>query len=64
MTDTTPFGIITEYMNQGTLYDLLHNKRVRVTNKQILKVALSVAQGMHYLHSQKPTILHKGNKLF
>ena len=51
-------------MNQGSLHDLLHNKKLRITYKQILKVAIAVAQGLHYLHSQHPFIVHKGDYSF
>eukprot|EP00463_Aulacantha_scolymantha_P001173 TRINITY_DN1830_c0_g2_i2.p1 TRINITY_DN1830_c0_g2~~TRINITY_DN1830_c0_g2_i2.p1 ORF type:complete len:81 (-),score=25.19 TRINITY_DN1830_c0_g2_i2:2-244(-) len=33
-----------------------------LTTKRILKFALDVAQGMNYLHQQKPSIIHRDLK--
>eukprot|EP01103_Thecamoeba_quadrilineata_P014399 TRINITY_DN4290_c0_g2_i1.p1 TRINITY_DN4290_c0_g2~~TRINITY_DN4290_c0_g2_i1.p1 ORF type:complete len:1044 (-),score=175.75 TRINITY_DN4290_c0_g2_i1:118-2904(-) len=56
------FCIITEYMPRGCLYDLLHNPLVRLSGQHMLKVALSVARGMNYLHTQTPSIVHRDLK--
>jgi tRNA A-37 threonylcarbamoyl transferase component Bud32 len=49
---------VTEYYIEGSLYDLLHVKKVKLSIKQQLEYALAIAEGMEYLHAQKPMVLH------
>lgn len=58
-----PFSIVMEYLPCGNLY-----KHLKVTKNQpsnwefILKVALDVARGMHYLHDSDPPFIHRDLK--
>lgn len=54
--------IITEYCAQGTLGDLLKKPDFTISTQKILAFALEVAQGMNYLHSLKPKIIHRDLK--
>ena len=50
--------IVMEYMEYGSLNDLLRNETMYLTGEIILQIARDVAQGLRYLHSAKPAILH------
>ena len=51
--------IITEYMEKGSLKDFLAQHRGSLNWKMILRMAIDIAQGMNYLHSQKPVVIHR-----
>eukprot|EP01117_Protostelium_nocturnum_P009205 TRINITY_DN3298_c0_g1_i1.p1 TRINITY_DN3298_c0_g1~~TRINITY_DN3298_c0_g1_i1.p1 ORF type:complete len:669 (-),score=232.29 TRINITY_DN3298_c0_g1_i1:94-2100(-) len=55
-----PLSIITEVLNQGSLYSVLHDETNRISHSQIMKAALGSAQGIKYLHSRD--IFHKDIK--
>jgi serine/threonine protein kinase len=42
-------AIVVEYMDCGSLWDILHNAKLRLENKQIFRVAKLTARG-HFLH--------------
>eukprot|EP00742_Colponemidia_sp_Colp-10_P009081 GILJ01009877.1.p1 GENE.GILJ01009877.1~~GILJ01009877.1.p1 ORF type:complete len:582 (-),score=74.99 GILJ01009877.1:226-1971(-) len=44
------YVIMTEYLNRGSLFDLLHVKRMRLDSELLVHVAKSIALGMCYLH--------------
>ncbi|EGC30433.1 hypothetical protein DICPUDRAFT_99535 [Dictyostelium purpureum] len=46
---SSTFMIVTELMHKGTLLDVI-NKNKPLSTQQIIKYALSVAQGLEYLH--------------
>ena len=51
--------MITEYMDGGSLYDLIHKKQntdVWLTDERFLNICEDIALGMNYLHSRK--VLH------
>jgi sterile alpha motif and leucine zipper-containing kinase AZK len=51
--------IVTEYMNKGSLFKLLHRTpEWQPTYCDKLQIAIDIARGMHYLHSSKPPIIH------
>jgi len=58
--------IITEYLEQGSLYDIIHSKESEFNNiwsyELVLSIALQAARGLLYLHSQKPSIIHRDLK--
>jgi serine/threonine protein kinase len=49
--------IIMEYMERGSLKDLLA-KETPLNLKMTLRMAIDIAQGMHYLHTRQPRIIH------
>ena len=60
---TTPaLCFVTEYMDGGCLYNLLHKKK-RIPNvAKRLSILKDVVLAMSYLHNGKPPIIHKGLK--
>eukprot|EP01119_Soliformovum_irregulare_P025617 TRINITY_DN9540_c0_g1_i1.p1 TRINITY_DN9540_c0_g1~~TRINITY_DN9540_c0_g1_i1.p1 ORF type:complete len:1017 (-),score=167.78 TRINITY_DN9540_c0_g1_i1:32-3082(-) len=53
-----------EFMHQGSLFDILHNKALvdHFSWKMRYQMALDAARGMDYLHRQSPPILHRDVK--
>jgi serine/threonine protein kinase len=55
--------IVTEFCAGDNLFKLLHQRQdVMVSWKQKLKMAKDVAQGMNYLHTAEPPIIHRDLK--
>jgi serine/threonine protein kinase len=50
--------LVMEYMEYGSLYDLLHNETMSAGGEIILQVARDIIQGIQFLHASKPPILH------
>ena len=54
--------LVMEYMQYGSLYEMLHNKMALLDGGMVLRFAKDIATGMNYLHSCKPPILHNDLK--
>ena len=55
--------LITEYCQNGNLFELLHNpKSPELDNLEKVNLALEIAQGVNYLHSFVPPIVHRDLK--
>lgn len=55
--------IVSEHMERGDVYSLLHSAHVNMTwNDPLLKIATDAAQGLCYLHHSEPPILHRDFK--
>lgn len=50
--------LVMEYMEQGSLYDVLRNKSFHLKPEQILAMLQDVAQGLRFLHSADPIVIH------
>lgn len=61
---TTPpnLCLITEYINQGSLFDVLYKKRRVLPYPTIKQLAMDIAQGLQYMHSFQPAIVHRDLK--
>jgi len=57
-------SIITEYLNRGSLRDVLNNSVLanELDWNTKIKMAIDVAQGMNYLHTYNPKIIHRDLK--
>jgi serine/threonine protein kinase len=51
-------AIVTEFMERGSVYDLLHDKKAVVSLKRRMMFAKDCALGMSWLHGSTPAILH------
>lgn len=50
--------LVMEYMEYGSLHDLLRNETMVLSGEIVLQMARDLAQGMRFLHTSKPPILH------
>ncbi|KAI1720005.1 protein tyrosine kinase domain-containing protein [Ditylenchus destructor] len=57
------FYIVTEFAENGSLYEYLHNASAEMSIERILKWATQIAHGVCYLHYEAPTtIIHRDLK--
>ncbi|KAL7570909.1 hypothetical protein ACA910_002543 [Epithemia clementina (nom. ined.)] len=50
--------LIMEYMDHGSLHDMLQNSTVLLEGEQLLSFMRDIAQGVRFLHSASPTVVH------
>lgn len=56
------YSLIFEFMEGGSLFDLIHEKQQVFSQKQVLKISIQIANGMAYLHEFQPPIIHRDLK--
>jgi serine/threonine protein kinase len=54
--------IVTEYMPGGTIFELLHTEKAALMPVDRFRLALHVNEGVAYLHSQEPPVVHRDLK--
>jgi len=54
--------IISEYCYGGTLFSLLHESKAMLSWQQKIEIARQMAQGMLFLHTSSPPIIHRDLK--
>jgi serine/threonine protein kinase len=59
-TNTPPYSILTAFIPCGSLWDILHGRRITLTGTQRTNIALGIAHGMKYLHAHR--IIHRDMK--
>jgi guanylate cyclase len=47
-----------EYMDHGSLYDVLHNETMHIESNLLLHMLQDVSQGVRFLHSSIPQVIH------
>jgi len=50
--------LVMEYMNHGSLYDILHNETMILEGSMLLEILCDISQGVRFLHSFDPKIVH------
>lgn len=58
MEPTQEPAIVMEYMQHGSLYDMLHNETMLLDDEILLPIVRDITSGCRYLHSADPQILH------
>ncbi len=56
------YALVTEYMELGSLFDVLHKKKIHFTWSNRWPIALQMIQGVNYLHHLQPPIVHRDIK--
>ena len=63
VTRTLPYSLILEMCCGGTVFELLHHRRLmEVSWRQRMKILLDVAKAMNYLHHCSPVVIHRDLK--
>jgi len=50
--------LVMEFMEHGSLYDLLHNDTLLIEGNLLLPVLRDIAQGIRFLHAATPIVIH------
>lgn len=61
-TTSEPQYMVFEFLERGSLWGIIHDKRVYITQPMRVRMAQDIARGLFYLHSMKPPILHRDVK--
>lgn len=54
--------LVTQYMPGGSLHHLLHTRKLKLPPLHATNMCLQLADGVMYLHSQNPTVVHRDLK--
>ena len=54
--------LVLEYLELGSLYDLLHNSTIEVDGDVSIPILRDIASGLAYLHGSQPPIIHADMK--
>jgi serine/threonine protein kinase len=54
-----PLCIVVPYYENGSLFDLIHKKRSKLSYERVLQIARDVALGCQQLHSMRPPLMHR-----
>jgi serine/threonine protein kinase len=54
--------LVTEYMPGGSLHHLLHVRKRKLPTLHAMNMCMQVVDGVMYLHSQTPTVVHRDLK--
>jgi len=54
--------LVLEFMANGSLYDLLHQRRISLTGVQRLNMAMQISEGVAFLHGRTPPFVHRDLK--
>mmetsp|Transcript_25785 Transcript_25785/g.76132 ORF Transcript_25785/g.76132 Transcript_25785/m.76132 type:complete len:1240 (-) Transcript_25785:267-3986(-) len=50
--------LVMEFMDQGSLFDLLHNESMVLEGYLVLPILRDIAQGVRFLHAATPQVIH------
>jgi serine/threonine protein kinase len=50
--------LVLEYMDHGSLYDILHNETMVLDGDVVLPILRDISQGIRFLHSAVPQVIH------
>jgi len=58
--NSNKYGLVMEFYENGSLFNLIHNKKTKLNSEEIEMIAKGIIEGMNYLHSNK--IVHRDLK--
>ena len=50
--------IVLEFMEHGSLYDILHNETMPLDDEILIPMLRDISQGCRFLHSAEPQVVH------
>lgn len=50
--------LVMEYMDHGSLYDVLHNETMVIEGEVVLPILRDIAHGLRFLHAATPQVIH------
>jgi len=50
--------LVMEFMDHGSLYDLLHNETMNIEGELVLPILRDIVQGIRFLHAATPAVIH------
>ena len=50
--------LVMEYMDHGSLHDLLHNETILLDGELVLPILRDITQGLRFLQAANPPIIH------
>ena len=50
--------IVMEFMEHGSLYDILHNETMPIDGELLLPILRDIARGVRFLHASEPQVIH------
>ena len=62
VTEQPNLCVVLEFMEAGSLHELIHKRKTVLQLPRLLQLATDVASGCHYLHRLKPAIIHRDVK--
>ena len=51
-------ALVMEYMQLGSLYEVLQNKSIALDGDLMLPILQDIAQGVRFLHTADPQVIH------
>jgi serine/threonine protein kinase len=57
-----PLAMVMDFISQGSLEAFLADRSIEITWPMRIKIAMDIARGMRFLHSQVPPIIHRDLK--
>ena len=56
---TDPLSLIIEYSSKGSLTDIISKNPSKLNFTRIKSISLQILQGLNYLHSRDPPVIHQ-----
>ncbi|KAG7339186.1 PAS domain containing protein [Nitzschia inconspicua] len=51
-------SLVMEWMEHGSLWDLLHNETILIEGEQLLPILRDITSGLRFLHAATPQVIH------
>mmetsp|Transcript_5315 Transcript_5315/g.8221 ORF Transcript_5315/g.8221 Transcript_5315/m.8221 type:complete len:1096 (+) Transcript_5315:131-3418(+) len=61
-TESPNYCMVTEFLEGGSLFDLMHDKHLKLNLDTVLSMSIQAARGLSYLHNCNPPVIHRDLK--